>query len=369
MKSPNHTILFMSILLGASAAACGGGAEGANPPVAAAPAPQAVGAMTILLRPSRSADVNAAVQSALIGAGYTLVVDPRAPHDAEGQLVVTETEVPSMFQVTVGGVRQRNLRGNVSLALQSGGQIIDHVTTQFEAKSTEITPDKVGGLVTALGNSPRVQKFAEGRAVVNEERAAQVQQRADDDKAQQANEEAAWTATIGDCRAPKDAHSCDALKAWFATENQRMSGRGPQPTSAAEFQQRKQRYREAQGVLDAAAPTIKTFADSEAWSRAEVPRCQAATTFEDCAALHAYMDRFPAGAHIDEAKSALDVGNQRLAAKAAEADREAAVRDRAAAGRAHQNSCRAKCSDETCIAYTDETKKAACVAQCTAGCS
>jgi hypothetical protein len=214
----------------------------------------------------------------------------------------------------------------------------------------------LNGLVSALGSSPRVQKFAADRAAIAQQKAADA-----------ATADAAWTNTIGDCGTPKDSHSCDSLKAWTASES-RGAGYGGD-MAPADRRKLAQRREQAAQLLAAAAPALQSFTDDETWAKVDLAACQNAALPADCSSVQNYVHRFPNGAHVPDATAAIDQGNNKLAAINDANDRKAASQQHAAAGRAQQDQCKAKCSSDTCIAYTDASAKAQCVSQCTAGCS
>ncbi len=370
-----HVLLAASALTGA---ACGAQTP-VVAPVTATPTPQEVTNLAVLLVPSTIVEVNAAAQAALVQAGYTIVVDPRAAHDAVGKLAASAVEVPSMFQLQVNDHSQAKHRVSVSLTIEASGRIIDQVSTQFETSNGHVTPDQLSGLVSALNASSGVKRFAGERAAAKQraddavaqkqaDRAAADKERADSVAAQRQAADADWERVVGECREPKSLTSCDSLRAWVDKNSPRRRNGVDSTVSYQDAQLQKKRD-DARKILDSAALALKGFAEADSWAHVDLGRCAAATTRDDCTSASQYLARFPGGAHVDEAKKALEAADKKLTAQEEQAQRQADAQQAAAAHQQQQANCKAACSTTTCVMFTTDDKKSKCVAQCVQGCN
>lgn len=350
---------------------CGGDSASAHPPVAITPAPKVFGSLTILLKPSTIAEVNNAVQSALVEAGYNVVADARALHNAVADLTATATEIPSIFQVRVNGITKKNFRINVTLVLRNGSRVIDQFSTEFEAEGGQVESARLNAIVRAMNRSKRVKGFAVEQASVVAQREAAAKAEADDEAAKKAAEDIAraeddanFNRILSDCREPKNATSCDELKAlYLRSEPQRGPGRAQR--TGKDMQRDAERHLEAGEVLEASKSAIRDFADDETWAQANHGRCALG---DDCMAVHRYLSQFPSGKHAEAARKAVSDGARVRAERDEREQRQAEAEERAQTARARQASCKSRCASETCIAYTAVDKKAACVAQCVEAC-
>jgi hypothetical protein len=226
-------------------------------------------------------------------------------------------------------------------------------------------------LVSAMANSDRVKALAAEQSAVVASREAAAKAKAEDEAAKKAAEEAAraeedasFDRILASCREPKAAKSCDELKGWYQRSDPKRAAVRPEKKSGKDMQRDADRRAEAGKVLEASKATIHDLADEETWSQLTVGTCKTG----DCMAVSSYVTRFPTGKHVDEARKALAEG-ERVRMESAERERkQEEAEGRAQAARAQQASCKSKCSTDTCIAYTSEDKKAACVAQCIAEC-
>jgi hypothetical protein len=103
------------------------------------------------------------------------------------------------------------------------------------------------------------------------------------------------------CRAPVTSRDCDKLRelrdllSWWGTD-----------------------VNDVDLVLTQASPRLATLEDEEAFAEANVPRCAAPASENDCDKAAVYVEKFPNGAHLEEVKRAIAKGSptiKRLAAR------------------------------------------------------
>lgn len=287
-------------------AACGGGGGGAEPVSAAAKqtavaAPAETAALTFLLVPGGAptptgAASSEALRSALVSAGYKVVIDRRAPHDVEIVSRVAATEEQSMFAVQVNGKRDIKERVHLTGSVVSKGQVLDEISADFVTTNSQVSPNDVAAAVKALSSSQRVAQFgkdvraqADAREHAKQEKEEQAKKRTEDEakKKQRVEEESDWNrARVTGCRQPTSLTGCDAVRTYLAKY----------PEGA--------HLEEAQAALKASEPLMeKLQKDENAWKTAGVDGCRTDRTRDACTGVELYVTKFPAGMHLDEAQS------------------------------------------------------------------
>ena len=285
------------VLLAGVVGACGGG-EGPPPATSTAALPHEVAELAILFVPSPTEDpgvqaVNAKVQSALVLAGFKLVVARSRPHDAEARLNITAAPEPTFFHVVVNGEEQVKLRVRVVLSVTDGGTIVDELPVEFVSSNGAVEDKDVAPLVVALRDSPRVKRFAQGRrvqlaqAAQRSKEADQAKYDAEEKKLERQRDEIVWVkAKPLSCRVPTALDACEGVELYLAHH----------PTGA--------HAEEGRAALAEGKPKIERLARDEAqWKSAGVEACRAHATETACDGVDVYLVKFPAGAHAEEARS------------------------------------------------------------------
>lgn len=283
---------------------CGGAPEAVAPSSKQAPVPASADttALTFLLvqgagTPTAAAS-NEAFRSALVSAGYKIVIDKRAPHDVELVTRIAATEERSMFAVQVNGRSDSNERVHLTASVISQGQVLDELAADFQSKNNQVTASDVLPAVNALGSSLKVAQFgkklreqADSRARAAQEKAAQDKARSEEDakQKQRLEEENEWNrARVTACRQPTSLTGCDVVRTYVA--------KYPAGTHAEE----------AQAALKASEPLMeKLQKDENAWKTAGVEGCRTEHTREACTGVELYVTKFGGGAHLDEAQGLL----------------------------------------------------------------
>jgi hypothetical protein len=152
--------------------ACGG----SNPPAATATvaAPPETTSLTFLLRMHEPAGTTAhsameALRLGLVEAGYRIVVDPRARHDAEILCRASVLEEAYGFGATDYSRSDLTERVALTATVVSRGRAIDEATIAFVSANLQISAMYVQPLVNRLNAS---QKIAQLGSEVREEGAA-----------------------------------------------------------------------------------------------------------------------------------------------------------------------------------------------------
>ncbi len=363
-------VLGMSVVL----SACGGAIEA---PAAPAPAVASsdLSTMAFLFQPSRvgAGAIDGAVQSALVGAGYNLVTDAKAPHDAVMKVTASVTPQRSFMQTYVNGVLQVSQSVSVAVDISSNGRVIDHPYIQFTASNNVITEAEVQPLLTAINATGKLAEFAQdrrARAGAEVARAKQAKGDADESarKHVEAEANAAWEAAkSNECAAAGSPTSCDALRAWSTTNQS-----GPHADEAGQ-------------ILRDAEPKTRLLRETAAWQGANVDACTSPKTSGDCAAVETYLMTYGNDVHSQAARDLLH-SKKLIALKAAdeqrkkveeqrEAQREKAEEQRTkveAQREAQQqrvaelNACRENCTskDGFCGVHRDLQERQACSVKC-----
>ena len=284
--------------------ACGGSPEAVAPSSKQAPVAASADttALTFLLVPGggtrTAAASNEALRSALVSAGFKIVIDKRAPHDVELVTRIAATEERSMFAVQVNGRSDTNERVHLTASVISQGQVLDELAADFQSKNNQVNPSDVLPAVTALSSSPRIAQFGkqlreqtEARARARQDKDVQDKARAEEDlkQKQRLEEENEWNrARVTACRQPTSLTGCDVVRTYVA--------KYPAGIHAEE----------AQAALKASEPLMeKLQKDENAWKTAGVESCRAERTREACTGVELYVTKFAGGAHVDEAQGLL----------------------------------------------------------------
>jgi hypothetical protein len=298
------------------------------------------------------------LQSALTHAGFTVVGDGSRPHDLTGTVEagssIEQSRVPSQFQMFGLGAPQRRYR--ISLSLEANGQVVDQFETELAADT--ISEASLHPVVVAMTSSARLEEFAETLD-------AAARQATTAAAASEAEAQSKWNAIVGECRAPKSAASCDTLRAWDMVPPPALS---IYSTATPQTVQLMDRRREAESILSASAPAIKTLGEADLWAHANLNQCAATVIREDCANVSAYINQFPDGTHFAQATQVYAEADKRISAAEERERRRAEAQQRAVERQQQRQACKAGCGTSTCAAFTTEDRRAQCVTQCEQGC-
>ena len=318
---PHFSLLF--VLFCAFLAAACGGSEGPPPKVARASA--RVAALRILVvAPADEVgqSLDAAVESRLTNAGYTLVADKDQPHDVQLEISVAVRQETGFIKVYKNGKLQTDQVATATLELDADGVALETATEEYDA-GKPIPADKLRRLVASLTNSPALATYARKlkarRAKATEEAERKVQE-AEDAKleaekaarrAQDAKEQAAWNQIVEtDCSKPTKLDGCNPVEEFLA--------KFPTGHHAAE----------AKHLLEIGHPKIEALLDEQDWNSANAEGCRKLKTSHDCEALERYVQDYPAGAHIDEARAVLDKSRGKIKALAKQEEREEQAKEK-----------------------------------------
>jgi len=234
----------------------------------------------------RAPDLAAALQSALAGSGYTLVVDPRAGIDVTAQATATIAVVPSMIRVRVNGVERVKRQYAVTVAMTANGQVVDQMSTQFET-SGPVSPTQLQPLVAALQASPRLAQYSRDlqNRHTSEVQVVQQQQVAEDRIA----EEKMWIqARAVSCAFPAKLSDCDGVRLYLA--------KYPSGVHA----------KDANYALVQSQPRMEALQkDEAAWAAAGADACRLAHKRAACGGVEIYQAKYSSGMHADEAAALL----------------------------------------------------------------
>ena len=365
-------LVFAGLALTNGPVACGGSPP---PPQVVAPLPAETSSMTFFFRPSAMPKVNAAVQQALVAAGYRLAVAEKAPNDAELKLDASTAPERSFVQTVVNGVPQVKERISVSIAVVAQGRIVDQPSAQFVVVNGAITDVDVQPLITAMTSSAKMGAFARDRKALGE---AAIRQRAVEEERRQrekadAEEEArkkaeseaetAWQAAKAtDCSTAASTTACDALVEW-----KKKNETGPH-------------VEEACAILKEADPKVRLLRDTAAWREAHVDTCKAPKGANDCGGVEKYLMVFGNDEHSKEARDLLAASSKRIAAFKADDDRRQAAEEKRAEQREQADArrevqqqkaqeskaCRDNCTskDGFCGVHRDRQKFQDCSVKC-----
>jgi hypothetical protein len=227
-----------------------------------------------------------ALRQELDRAGFQLVVEETAPHDATLVLDVGAQETHSLFKVTVNGKVKRSFKVHPALSVVDGSRSIAGFSTDFESEG-EVEPQHVAPLVRQLGTSTRVARLANERA---RQRSADLTatRKQDEDKRGQADDEEWIAAKPLACKDPARLEACDGVRLYLA-----------------HFKDGNHAV-EANKLLKDAYPALeKLQKDENTWLRSSAGACDAQLTPDACDGVDIYLTKYPAGLHADEAKALL----------------------------------------------------------------
>lgn len=298
-------------------AACGGGAAAVSATPATPTAPE-VTALKCRLGHSQSKQIDTALQSALVAAGYTVVTDRGG--DASIELVPTITSKPTMFAIVVNG--QKKMDWTVTVNAQAAGkdgQLIDQATAQFSDVEADVNAEELKPLVSSLNAHGKLASFARD------------------------SEANAWRdADANGCASPTSAKSCLKLEAWLAKHD---------GSPKAD---------EARKILKDAEGKLAALEDDQAWNTAHPDQCKSPTQSSDCNGVQVYMNAHASGGHATEAKQLLQASSPKIAKlKSAES---------AAQKAQNLSDCRQDCKQNTCAWLMGFSRYNVCVANCVSAC-
>jgi hypothetical protein len=310
------------------------------------------------------------VRNELRRVGYTIVDDPRAPH--EGELSVS-ISVPSRRGQTVQWVQNGRVIGgyNVSLQLDVAveNRVIDRVSHQFRLALGAPNPADVAYVVQRLNASAPLVAF--GVDMVNR-RAALVEQQRVHQQAEAQAELQQWSQLcVAPCTEAKSANACDALAAWLSRERGRADAA---------------RVSEAEGVIERSRAKIEAMRDDAAWLDAKAATCIEFATDDSCAGVRAYLSSYPTGTHRPDADAALrnlltaaqkragarDEQAKRVHIREVEQRREAADHAQAEDARRKREDAKRACRDgcgRKCSSVLEQAAFQACSRECLSTCN
>lgn len=263
--------------------ACGGNSAGASGPADLGSHSAEASALRFAVTTGRSSTPAAEIatemlRAELVAAGFNLVVDQNAAHDAEIAIRSTSAEEPSIFVVQVNGKTLTKERVSVTASIRAGGRIVDEASISFVTRGS-VEPDDVRPAVARLSSSRRLAGFA------RQSRAEAVARADQDAERAKAEDETGWgTSRAGACRQPAKLDSCDAVRAYLVA---RPSGAHAEDARSA--------------LKESEAPMARLQKDENYWAQSEVATCKRTRSHEGCTGVELYVAKYGGGLHIDEA--------------------------------------------------------------------
>ncbi|MCC6646779.1 MAG: hypothetical protein IT374_14545 [Polyangiaceae bacterium] len=249
----------------------------------------------------RAAPLARKLQSAIVarlsGLGYSVATE-EAEADVVATLELTVTPKPSVLVVYVNGVQKVNYAVHAALTAKAERQVLSTATVDYDAEEGA-SSRQVDVLVQAVSGR-RLQALAKARkARADKEAKAEADRRDAEDerreeaaaaqrKAREDADAAAWAAVnLAACTEPVDLSGCEALAAYLK--------KFPEGAHAREGKPALERGQVAQARLR----------DERDWTGAGVETCKAPKAAADCDGVKGYLEKHPAGKHVDEARAAL----------------------------------------------------------------
>ncbi len=302
--------LVLALLVAFAALGCGGSAP---PPTTAA----ATNASDLMLLVTGDSSVANAVQTRLTQLGYQVTTDPKAYHDAEVSVNEDKVQNKSLITVKVNGRESVSYTSHLTATLRVGGVTFAEASAEFDSEDG-IDADDLERVVAAVTNKTTMTKLAENTRkhkselaarAKNESEAKEASRLAEEEAAKKKardEDETAWAqVVVAECTTPRDEDACEKVKEYLA--------KLPTGIHAAE----------ARAALEKGTAAIAVMLDERAWNAANVGACKEPKESTDCDAIKKYMNDFPTGAHVAEAREAIDTTRDNLEKLAKKEEREA----------------------------------------------
>jgi hypothetical protein len=328
--------LVLALLVAFAALGCGGSAP---PPTTAA----ATNASDLMLLVTGDSSVANAVQTRLTQLGYKVITDPKAYHDAEVSVNEDKVQNKSLIAVKVNGKESVSYTSHLTATLRVGGVTFAEASAEFDSEDG-IDADDLERVVAAVTNKTTMTKLAENTRKHKSEQAAKAKNESEAKAASRLAEEeaakkkardedeAAWAqVVVAECTTPRDEGACDKVKAYLA--------KLPTGIHAAE----------ARAAVEKGTAAIAAMLDERAWNAANLGACRDPKESTDCDGVKKYMNDFPSGAHVAEAREAIDATRGKLEKLAAKEDKEAereSKRLEAQEKKTEREQCKKQCRSE-----------------------
>ncbi len=290
----------MAAVFAAVLGACAGAEpEPHTPPVAPAPLSKDVAKLRLFVVPTGHTQVDAALQSALVSAGFRVETEQATDQDLEVRATMSAAVQQQLFVANVNGVSNQRCRVTLRATLNGPGGVVDQATAAFTAVCGEVTERDLAPIAAAFTRSAKLRAVGAERTAADERKQqakeeAEAKREADEKAKIESNrkrkDENAWIAANEvACREPRRTDACDGVQRYLADF--------PDGAHADE----------AKRTLEKAKPKLEMVQkDENAWASAGVQTCRRSQTRDACAGVEIYRTKFPAGLHADEAASLLE---------------------------------------------------------------
>ncbi len=316
----------------------------------------------VVLLVAGDGDLARAIQSRLTQAGYRVVHDSGDEHHAVVNVVEHTTQNQGFFKVVVNGRERVSYTTRATVTLLSSGVAVATASAQYDPEE-QIAPEDLNRIVSAitdraiitrLASRVQDQKAFEAEALEEERRLKKARMRAAEEaekKKAHDEDEAAWAQVIvAECTTPREEDACLKVKAYLANY----------PTGL--------HAQEARTAMEQGTMAIAAMVEERAWNAVNVAACREPRSSTDCVAAEKYINDFPTGIHVAEAREAIDSTRdkrEKLAQQEArEAEREA-KRIEQEEKKAALESCKDDCR-EACVNWRTGGVRAPCFNRCVA---
>ena len=326
------------------------------------PPPTSANAETseLVLLVNSHSSVAASIQSKLRQAGYRVVADENSEHDAVVDVSEESVQNKSLFTVKVNGKQSVSYTTHVTVTLRWDGVTLATASAEFDSEDG-IDPDDLQRIVSTITKPGVMTKLArdvrekqtlaasEAKKKADEEAASKLaEEQAAKRKADQ-EDEAAWAlVVVAECTSPRDEDGCERVKDYLA--------KYPTGLHAAE----------ARAAVEKGTAAMVTMLDERDWNAANIAACREPKASTDCDAVKKYMNDHPTGAHVAEAREAIDATRGKREKLEKKEEREAereAKRLEAEEKKAAFEACKEDCKDP-CVNWRTGGVRASCVARC-----
>lgn len=351
-------VAVIATLIALAASMIAAGCVGSAQEPAAASANHETSELVLLVKGSSSVAIS--IQAKLRQAGYQIVADEASEHDAVVGVSEQTVQKNSLFTVRVNGQLRVSYTTHVTVSLRSEGVTLATASAEYDTEDGIDLDDLkriVGAItepavMTRLAREVREQKTMAASAAKRKADEEAASKRSAENAAKRKAEredESAWAqVVVAECTNPRDDDACEKLKDYLS--------KFPTGLHAAE----------ARTALEAGTAAMVTMADERDWNSASVGVCREPRASTDCDAVKKYMNDHPTGAHVAEAREALDATRSKLGKLAEKEEREAereAKRIDAEEKKAAFESCKDRCK-EACVDWRTGGVRAPCLGRC-----
>lgn len=327
--------LLLGMLIAVPVAGCGGA-----PPK---PAEATTETAQLVLLVTGEGRLAASLQARLAQAGYRIVSDKNGTYDAVVEVSENNVQNKSIITIKVNNQQSVSYTTHATVTLKADGVTLATATAEYDSEEG-IDADDLERIVATITNKPTMTKLARDIRQRKDQVSAAAKKEADEKEAKERAEkvaaekkaakedEAAWAQVIvAECTNPRDESGCDKVKEYLA--------KLPDGIHALE----------ARAAVEKGTAAIAAMLDERAWNGANLGACRDPKESTDCDGVKKYMNDFPSGAHVAEAREAIDATRGKLEKLAAKEDKEAereSKRLEAEEKKTEREQCKKQCRSE-----------------------